>query len=153
MKSLLAGMIDERRAALESLLAKLSERDRRALRLALPLMAAIVFFGVLFSLLDAQKAAATRLQAAMTLEAELPAVLPRLRSLGVAPLSATSPAGLTSETLPNGELRSLARDVELLELLRYLAQLEQSGGDLVYLRLEKAAAGQVNGEIRQRPQR
>ncbi len=124
----------------------LQPRERRILRIGLPVIGVLIMLGTFAGLLDARDAAMQRWQRASALE---PRITQLITSGATTAEQASTSAALLSAARTEAGVTSLTvTDVAYDQVLEQIAAWEQAGGRIEQLQLRRTSDGRVSGEIR-----
>ncbi len=124
----------------------LQPRERRILRIGLPVIGVLIMLGTFAGLLDARDAAMQRWQRASALEPRITQLI--TSGATTAEQSATSAALLSAARTEAGVTTLTVTDVTYGQVLEQIAAWEQAGGRIEQLQLRRTSDGRVSGEIR-----
>ena len=124
----------------------LQPRDKRILRIGLPVIGALILLGTFAGLLDAREAAMQRWQRASALEPRITQLI--TSGVTTAEQSSTSAALLSAARTEAGVTSLTVTDVAYDQVLEQIAAWEQAGGRIEQLQLRRTSDGRVSGEIR-----
>jgi len=124
----------------------LQPRDKRILRIGLPVIGVLILLGTFAGLLDAREAAMQRWQRASALEPRIAQLI--TAGATTAEQSATSAALLSAARTEAGVTSLTVTDLAYDQVLEQIAAWEQAGGRIEQLQLRRTSDGRVSGEIR-----
>ena len=124
----------------------LQPRDKRILRIGLPVIGVLILLGTFAGLLDAREAAMQRWQRASALEPRITQLI--TSGVTTAEQSSTSAALLSAARTEAGATSLTVTDVAYDQVLEQIAAWEQAGGRIEQLQLRRTSDGRVSGEIR-----
>lgn len=124
----------------------LQPRDKRILRIGLPVIGVLILLGTFAGLLDAREAAMQRWQRASALEPRITQLI--TSGVASAEQSSTSAALLSAARTEAGVTSLTVTDVAYDQVLEQIAAWEQAGGRIEQLQLRRTSDGRVSGEIR-----
>lgn len=124
----------------------LQPRDKRILRIGLPVIGVLILLGTFAGLLDAREAAMQRWQRASALEPRITQLI--TSGVTTAEQSSTSAALLSAARTEAGVTSLTVTDVAYDQVLEQIAAWEQAGGRIEQLQLRRTSDGRVSGEIR-----
>jgi len=124
----------------------LQPRDKRILRIGLPVIGVLILLGTFAGLLDAREAAMQRWQRASALEPRITQLI--TSGVTTAEQSATSAALLSAARTEAGVTSLTVTDLAYDQVLEQIAAWEQAGGRIEQLQLRRTSDGRVSGEIR-----
>ncbi len=124
----------------------LQPREKRILRIGLPVIGALILLGTFAGLLDARDAAMQRWQRASALEPRIAQLI--TAGATTAEQSATSAALLSAARTEAGVTSLTVTDLAYDQVLEQIAAWEQAGGRIEQLQLRRTSDGRVSGEIR-----
>lgn len=124
----------------------LQPRDKRILRIGLPVIGVLILLGTFAGLLDAREAAMQRWQRASALEPRITQLI--TSGVATAEQSSTSAALLSAARTEAGVTSLTVTDVAYDQVLEQIAAWEQAGGRIEQLQLRRTSDGRVSGEIR-----
>lgn len=124
----------------------LQPREKRILRIGLPVIGALILLGTFAGLLDARDAAMQRWQRASALEPRIAQLI--TAGATTAEQSATSAALLSAARTEAGVTSLTVTNLAYDQVLEQIAAWEQAGGRIEQLQLRRTSDGRVSGEIR-----
>lgn len=124
----------------------LQPREKRILRIGLPVIGVLILLGTFAGLLDAREAAMQRWQRASALEPRITQLI--TSGVATAEQSSTSAALLSAARTEAGVTSLTVTDVAYDQVLEQIAAWEQAGGRIEQLQLRRSSDGRVSGEIR-----
>jgi len=124
----------------------LQPRDKRILRIGLPVIGVLILLGTFAGLLDAREAAMQRWQRASALEPRITQLI--TSGVASAEQSSTSAALLSAARTEAGVTSLTVTDVAYDQVLEQIAAWDQAGGRIEQLQLRRTSDGRVSGEIR-----
>jgi len=124
----------------------LQPREKRVLRIGLPVISVLILLGTLAGLLDARDAAMQRWQRASALEPRIGQLI--TSGTTTTEQSATSAALLSAARTEAGVTSLTVTDLAYDQVLEQIAAWEQAGGRIQQLQLRRTSDGRVSGEIR-----
>lgn len=124
----------------------LQPREKRILRIGLPVIGVLILLGTFGWLLDAREAAMQRWQRASALEPRIAQLITSGATTAEQPLA--SSALLATARTEGGVTTLTVTDIPYEQVLEQIAAWEQAGGRIQQLQLRRTSDGRVSGEIR-----